>query len=102
MLVVLARFNAKKGERDKVVKLARECIEITRKEAGCISYEMFAATENDTGLIFVERWESKEALKVHLKSEHLAKFSKEREPYQDGVRDIALDIALFESSPTTL
>jgi quinol monooxygenase YgiN len=98
MIAVIATFSAKPGARDKVVELGRKCIELTNKEDGCISYELFASTENGTGLVFVERWRDKEALKVHLASTHLAKFKEDRVPFVEGPSEVKV----FEAAPATL
>lgn len=90
MIMVIARFEAKPGQRDEVVRLAAPCIEATRKEAGCISYELMLSTENPDGLVFVERWESRAALDAHLKTEHIAAFKEARAPHVEGPSRLAL------------
>lgn len=50
----------------------------TRAEAGCIDYS-YSEDVLDPGLIRVsELWESREALAVHFKSEHMAVWAEER------------------------
>ncbi|MDL2264703.1 antibiotic biosynthesis monooxygenase [Synergistaceae bacterium OttesenSCG-928-I11] len=90
MIVVIARFEAKKGQRDKVVALAAPCIEATRKEAGCVSYELMLNTECAEALVFVERWESRAALDAHAKTAHLAAFKDARAPYVEGPSRLTL------------
>jgi quinol monooxygenase YgiN len=46
-------------------------IEPTRKEAGCISYELLQNKQDPTDLTFVEEWESDAALDAHLATEHI-------------------------------
>ena len=59
---------------DKATELKNVClglIEPTRKESGCISYELYQDTTNPGRFTFIEEWESQEHLDVHLKTPHL-------------------------------
>jgi quinol monooxygenase YgiN len=70
-LRVVARIIARP---DKVVELRlllAGLIEPTRKEAGCISYELLQNNQDPTDLTFVEEWENDAALDAHLATEHI-------------------------------
>ena len=59
---------------DKVEELKAVClglIEPTRKENGCISYDLYQDITNPGKFTFIEHWKSKEHLDVHLKTPHL-------------------------------
>jgi quinol monooxygenase YgiN len=59
---------------DKAAELKNVClrlIEPTRKESGCISYELYEDNNNPGRFTFIEEWESQEHLDVHLKTPHL-------------------------------
>jgi quinol monooxygenase YgiN len=59
---------------DKAMELKKVClglIEPTRKESGCISYELYEDTTNPGKFTFIEEWESQEHLDIHLKTPHL-------------------------------
>jgi len=59
---------------DKAMELKKVClglIEPTRKESGCISYELYEDKTNPGRLTFIEEWESQEHLNIHLKTPHL-------------------------------
>ncbi|MDR3255454.1 MAG: antibiotic biosynthesis monooxygenase [Synergistaceae bacterium] len=98
MLIVLAPFRAKRGERDRVIGMAKECVDSTRKEEGCIMYDLMASTDDFQGLSFVEKWTSKEALRKHLATPHVKKFFSERTPFIEG----ETDVTLFEASQESL
>jgi len=68
-VVAIAETSADKAEELKKVCLG--LIEPTRKESGCIAYELYQDSTNPGIFTFVEEWESKEHLDVHLKSPHL-------------------------------
>lgn len=59
---------------DMVEELKAVClglIEPTRKESGCISYDLYQDITNPGKFTFIENWKSKEHLDVHLKTPHL-------------------------------
>jgi quinol monooxygenase YgiN len=59
---------------DKIVE-ARAILEgfvaPTRKEAGCITYELLQNRHDPTDFTFVEEWESEAALDAHSRSPHI-------------------------------
>jgi quinol monooxygenase YgiN len=52
--------------KQQVVRL----IEETRKESGCISYDLCQDIDNSNILTFIEKWESKQHLDEHMKTAH--------------------------------
>ncbi|MCD8138763.1 MAG: antibiotic biosynthesis monooxygenase [Planctomycetaceae bacterium] len=78
MVIVTAKVTASPGRRDEFVALAQDCIAATRREDGCISYELYASTENPDDLLYFERWASQEAVERHGTSAHMAAFRKKR------------------------
>jgi quinol monooxygenase YgiN len=71
MIYVIAAMTLKPGTRDKVLAAAKPCIEATRKETGCIFYDLNISTDNPDLLTFVERWETRDHLTAHTKTDHL-------------------------------
>lgn len=98
MILVVARLKAKQGERGRVAEINRPCIDETRREDGCVSYELLASTENETDLVFVERWRDKDSLRAHLKADHLRHAKEARAPFVEG----GVEISLFSATPDEL
>ena len=71
MLYLIAELTIKPGSLDAVRAAVAPCIEATRKEPGCISYELFSSIEDETRLVFVERWKSRADLDLHFETPHL-------------------------------
>lgn len=72
MIFVIASLTLKPGMRDEFADKARTAvIAPTREEAGCIFYDLNKSTTDDNLAVFVERWESREALAAHLDSAHM-------------------------------
>jgi quinol monooxygenase YgiN len=70
-LVVI--LNVKEGEENTLIKAARPCVAATRKEKGCISYELNQDLENPRHFVFYEKWRDVDSLAAHLKTEHVKK-----------------------------
>ncbi|MDR3232015.1 MAG: antibiotic biosynthesis monooxygenase [Synergistaceae bacterium] len=98
MIVVTSKFRAKPGKRDKIAELARPCIDVTRKETGCLRYELFLSSEDDVTLQFIEEWTDLDSLRAHLKGAHLATFKEAR---KDIVDEGAI-LKIFEAKEISL
>lgn len=70
-LSVLARFVAKEEKLDEAKAFLLSLLVPTRKEKGCINYDLHQDNEMPTHFFLYENWESKADLEVHLKSPHL-------------------------------
>ena len=68
---VVARINAFPHGVNEVSSILKSLIEPTRKEAGCITYELWQNRADATDFTFVEEWESDAALDAHAASQHL-------------------------------
>ena len=55
---------------------AKDCIAATRREDGCISYELFESSSDPNRLVFVEQWQSAECLPLHSRSDHMKAFGR--------------------------
>ncbi len=71
MIYIIATLSIKPGSLDEVLDLAMPCIEGTRKEAGCISYDLNRSLTDENTLVFVERWQDMDAIKAHFVEPHL-------------------------------
>ena len=85
--------------RSDILELSRPCVEATRKEKGCIRYELFVSSEDDVTLQFVEEWVDLDSLRAHMKSSHLADFKERR---KDKVNMEGAVLKLFDAKETSL
>ena len=77
---VLALFTAAPGKEDELERILLQLIEPTRREAGCIRYDLVRGMGRSADLAFIEEWESKEALDAHSKTEHVRRVQAEAAP----------------------
>lgn len=73
MIKVVAKNFAQEDKINKILELYKELVELTRKEEGCIKYELYQDEKDATILTMIEEWESRQALDKHLKSEHFTR-----------------------------
>ena len=70
MVRLVAQFFIKEGSFDEAFAVLKELVAETRKEAGCITYEVYQDTADTNHLFLMEAWESQEILDIHSKSAH--------------------------------
>ncbi len=74
MIVVVGRVRTDADKRDALMRVGQAVAAASRAEAGCISYRLYEDTEIDNDFVFVEEWESDEALQLHFASAHVREF----------------------------
>lgn len=70
---VIATFLAAPGKEDDLEAVLRGLIEPTRREAGCLRYDLLRSFPGVTPVefVFVEEWASVEELDAHGRMPHL-------------------------------
>ncbi|ABI70363.1 putative quinol monooxygenase [Shewanella frigidimarina] len=64
-IVCVAQFVAKAGKRDELVAVLASLIPDTRRESGCIRYELNISVDNDNKVAFVEKFVDRAAFDQH-------------------------------------
>jgi quinol monooxygenase YgiN len=70
-LYVVAHIRAKQDKQEEMRDVLTGLIAPTRKEAGCIRYELFRNNADPQEFTFMEEWVSETALEAHLQTPHL-------------------------------
>ena len=70
-ITVVAIFQAKPGQEAELKMALISLIAPTRKEAGCINYDLHVSPEDLAKFLFYENWTSKAALDAHLQNDHI-------------------------------
>ena len=74
MIVVVGRVQSDSDKRDALIRVGRAVAAASREEPGCISYRLYEDSELEHAFVFVEEWESDEALKLHFATPHIREF----------------------------
>lgn len=69
-ITVMARFAPKEGIESEVEGILRGMVPPTRREAGCLHYDLYRTTESPSAFVLFERYRHSEALEEHRKTEH--------------------------------
>jgi len=96
MIYVIATLTIKPGTSADVFAAAGPCIEGTRNEAGCLSYELNQSLTDENTLVFIERWKSRADLDQHFKQPHMDEWRKKGAQYIDGRKIEIIDPANVE------
>jgi quinol monooxygenase YgiN len=70
-ILVIARVAVRPDARETWLAAAAACIEATRAEPGCQSYDMFESATGSGRFVFVEEWQDRLALDRHMIQPHL-------------------------------
>jgi len=75
-ITVIAYMTAKSGHEDRVGEALLELVAQTRKEKGCITYDLHQSPENAAQFVMYENWEVAADLDAHAKAAPLQNFVK--------------------------
>jgi quinol monooxygenase YgiN len=71
MIKVVAALIAKPGHADALKKVLGALVTETRKEAGCIAYDLCQREDTAEHFVMLEQWADAAALKAHFETPHL-------------------------------
>ena len=67
---VVVEECVKEGQLEAYLEHMAETVELTKKEDGCIAYDIYEDADGSGKIAILELWESQEALDNHMASEH--------------------------------
>jgi len=71
IITVIATIQARPGKEAELKQVLLGLIAPTRKEKGCINYDLHISPEDPAKFLFFETWTSQATLDAHLQSPHL-------------------------------
>jgi quinol monooxygenase YgiN len=69
-VVAVATLKAVKGKEDQVAEALRKAAQDSRKDEGCMVYEIHVDLNDASTFTIYERWASEQALRAHIKAAH--------------------------------
>ncbi|KWT75613.1 putative quinol monooxygenase [Candidatus Magnetominusculus xianensis] len=86
-ITVMALIKAKEGMEDIVKQELLSLVEHTRKESGCLSYDLHQSTEITSYFMFYETWVNNEALDKHMAMPYIQRLiEKSTEIFADPIQ----------------
>jgi quinol monooxygenase YgiN len=70
-VILTAMVKAKPGQEEAVKEALMSMVEPTRKEPGCLCYNLHQSKTDPTQFMFYEQWASQDALDAHGKTPHM-------------------------------
>jgi quinol monooxygenase YgiN len=70
-ITVVATFQAKPGKEADLQRALISLVAPTRKETGCLNYDLHVSPEDAGKFLFHENWTSKAHLDAHLQNTHI-------------------------------
>ena len=70
-ITVVATFQARPGKETELKNALIGLVAPTRKEAGCLNYDLHVSPEDPAKFLFHENWTSQAHLDAHLQSAHI-------------------------------
>ena len=72
MIIVKISMKALVVKRTEIIQTLLSMIEPSRKEKGCLSYEVFCDLEDNSVFSLTEEWKTREDLDRHIRSERFS------------------------------
>jgi len=70
-VTVVATFQARPGKESELKNALIGLVAPTRKETGCLNYDLHVLSEDPAKFLFHENWTSQTHLDAHLQSDHI-------------------------------
>ncbi len=65
MILIIAKALVKNGCWNDFKKTAKELVDNSRMEKGCLEYSIYKDKDNNSTMTFVEKWKDNSSLKEH-------------------------------------
>ncbi len=82
--VLVVSIKAKAGMGKALEEAFAPCVAASRKEAGCLAYDLVRDADDPTAYLVYEKFKGVASLDNHLKQAHTVKLLKALEPILDG------------------
>jgi len=69
-LIIVAKIKSQPDKSEFVLENLLTMVEPTRKEKGCIDYDLCRDNEDPSLFLFYENWENSDDLDAHMQSDH--------------------------------
>jgi len=75
-ITVIAKIVAKKDSVETVKAELLKLIPPTKRESGCIEYNLHQDNQNPSIFLFYETWESAASIEIHINTDHYKAYVK--------------------------
>jgi quinol monooxygenase YgiN len=86
MIHIIVRIQPKADKIEQFLELATYDARNSRKEAGCLRFDVLKHNDNPPRFAFYEVYKDEDAVKAHQQTEHYARWRREIEALQEVPR----------------
>ena len=72
MIRIMARISSRADSTRELQGILTALVDPTRKEPGCISYDLFQNEETASEFVTIERWADQAAADAHMTTKHVS------------------------------
>ncbi len=87
-LTVIARLKARPERSSELLDALQHLVRETRKEPGCVHYDLYRNPEDPTVFAFHETWATREHWEAHNASTHVGDFGARAAELLDGAAQV--------------
>lgn len=88
-LKIIATIIIKEEFRSELMDVFKSVVDATRKEPGCISYNLNQDVKDATKYVILEQWKDQSAIDSHNESTHFQAFAK---AIQGKIESLIIDV----------
>jgi len=99
-IILEVNYRVKPGMREELLKIVKDNVDNTRKEAGNIKYTHYASIENEQDMFVFEMWESVAHVEAHIHTEHYLEFANKRKPMLEKYDYKIYEVKLVQEGET--
>jgi quinol monooxygenase YgiN len=92
---VVALMKFKENHLFDAIELLKKLVSETRKEEGCLQYDLIEDKENKGHFFMVELWETEEHLHKHSVQDHILEFRKNAIPMMESQNLVYKGMKIF-------
>lgn len=85
---LMVTIQAKAGQEAKVVSTFAPCVKASRKDKGCILYDLHADPDKPHTYVLIEKWQNLSDLEKHLQAAHTQTLLKTLPELLEGPPDV--------------
>ncbi|OIK12223.1 putative quinol monooxygenase [Bacillus sp. MUM 13] len=78
-IVITAILKSKPECENQLFEVLQEVVPPTRKESGCINYQLHKSLDEQGIFVFYEVWQDEASLKEHMESDHYKAYRQQAE-----------------------
>lgn len=84
MIKIVAKYKLEPDVKEEYLRLAKELINETRREEGCLHYSIYEEITDPSILAMLEVWKDEDAIISHNNSEHMKRIIPELEKLRES------------------